>query len=121
MSDTDALGPRGEEIAANHLTEKGYRILHRNWKSGRHEIDLVAETGNTVVFVEVKTRSGDYDLLPRDLVTPKKQKIIILAAESYIRRYNINKNSRFDIIIVISKGKTFNIEHIEDAYYPTLR
>lgn len=121
MSDKDAIGPMGEELAANHLAGKGYRILHRNWKSGRHEIDLVAEIDNTVVFAEVKTRSGDYDLLPRDLVSPKKQKIIILAAENYIRRYNINKNSRFDIIIVISKGNTNQIEHIEDAYYPTLR
>ena len=51
----------------------------------------------------------------------KKHKIIILAAENYLRRFNINKNSRFDIIIVISKGKTNRIEHIEDAYYPTLR
>ena len=121
MSDKDSLGPRGEEIAADHLAGKGYRILHRNWKSGRHEIDLVAEINNTVVFVEVKTRSGDYDMLPRDLVSPKKQKIIILAAENYIRKYNINKNSRFDIIIIISKDKTNRIEHIEEAYYPTLR
>jgi putative endonuclease len=58
---------------------------------------------------------------PRDTVTPKKQKLIIYAAEAYINKYNINKESRFDLIIVMGKEEPFKIDHIENAYYPTLR
>ena len=121
MTDVNKLGPEGEEIAVKHLIEKGYKIRHRNWKSGQKEIDIVAENNNSVVFVEVKTRRDDYYLHPRDAVTEKKQKMIIYAAESYISIYNIEKESRFDIITVISEGSSFTVEHIEDAFYPTLK
>ena len=121
MADPSNLGPAGEEIAVRHLTGKGYRIRHRNWKQGQKEIDIVAENENMIVFVEVKTRMENYYLHPRDAVTDKKQKMIIYAADTYLRIYNIDKESRFDVITVISDGKNFNVEHIENAFYPTLR
>jgi len=121
MADINKLGPEGEDIAVRHLIEKGYKIRHRNWKSGQKEIDIVAENDKFIVFVEVKTRRDDYYLHPRDAVTEKKQKMIIYAADSYIRIYNIDKESRFDVITVISDGESFTVEHIEDAFYSTLR
>lgn len=121
MAESHSLGKEGEEMAAGHLKSKGYRILHRNWVSGRKEIDIVAENNNFVVFAEVKTRSRDMKLSHEELVSREKQRFLVLAADSYIRRYNINKESRFDVIIIISKDKTFEIEHIENAFYPTLR
>ena len=121
MAESHSLGRQGEEIASNHLKSKGYRILHRNWISGKKEIDIVAENNEYVVFAEVKTRTYDMKLQPGDLVSKEKQKLMIYAAEAYIRRYNINKESRFDVITIISKGKDFDIEHIENAFYPTLR
>jgi putative endonuclease len=121
MADSHLLGQKGEDIAANHLKQMGYSILHRNWKSGKRELDIVAENRDFIVFVEVKTRTDDYQMHPRHAVTSEKQKSIIYAAEGYIHRYNINKESRFDIIIVISDGKSIEVEHIEDAFYPTLR
>jgi putative endonuclease len=121
MAESHILGKEGEEMAAGHLKNKGFRILHRNWVSGRKEIDIVAENNEYVVFVEVKTRSADMKLRPDELVSREKQRSMLYAADSYIRRYNINKESRFDVITIISKEKSFEIEHIENAFYPTLR
>jgi putative endonuclease len=121
MADSHSLGKKGENLAIEHLENKGFKILHRNWKSGRRELDIVAETNDYIVFVEVKTRMDDYRVHPRQAVTSEKQKSIIYAAESYIRKYNIEKESRFDVISIISSGKTTEIEHVEDAFYPTLR
>ena len=121
MADSHILGKEGEEMAAGHLKNKGFRILHRNWVSGKKEIDIVAEKNESVVFVEVKTRSRDMKLGHEELVSREKQRSMMYAAESYIRRYNINKESRFDVIIIISKDNSFEIEHIENAFYPTLR
>ena len=121
MADSHILGQEGEELAREHLLKKGYKILHRNWKSGKREIDIVAENKDFIVFVEVKTRSDDYLMHPRHAVTSEKQKSIIYAAENYLKRYNINKESRFDIVSIISDGKSVLVEHIEDAFYPTLR
>jgi putative endonuclease len=121
MAESHDLGQRGEEEAARYLAEKGYRILCRNWKSGRLEIDIIAETEEFMVFAEVKTRSEDYLLDPASAVTSGKQKSLILAAESYIKRYRIDKDSRFDIISIIRKGSHYQIEHIENAYYPGLK
>ncbi len=121
MAESHSLGKDGEEMAADHLKGEGYRILHRNWVSGRKEIDIVAENNEFVVFTEVKTRSRDMKLSHEELVSREKQRFLVLAADSYIRRYNINKESRFDVIIIISKDNSFDIEHIENAFYPTLK
>jgi putative endonuclease len=121
MADSHILGQKGEDIAAGHLVEKGYRILHRNWKSGKRELDIVAENNDFIVFVEVKTRTDDYSIHPRQAVTSEKQRSIIYAAEGYIQKYNINKEGRFDIVAVISDGQSVVVEHIENAFYPTLR
>jgi putative endonuclease len=121
MSESHDLGRQGEELAAGHLNKAGYKILFRNWKWGKNEIDIIAENKEFIVFAEVKTRTDDYQVHPVAAVTRGKQKSIILAADGYIKRYNINKDSRFDVITIIKKGEQFEIDHIEDAFYPTLR
>jgi putative endonuclease len=121
MAESHNLGHEGEELAREHLLKKGYKILHRNWKRGKREIDIVAENTDFIVFIEVKTRTDDYHMHPRHAVTSEKQKSIIFAAEKYLEIYNIDKESRFDIISILSDGKSIEVEHIEDAFYPTLR
>ena len=121
MADSHTLGKSGEEQAAEHLRNSGYTIRHRNWKSGKTEIDIVAENRDYIVFVEVKTRSSDTFLKPADAVTREKQRTIIFAADNYIRKYGVEKESRFDIITIIQKGAKSDIEHMENAFYPTLR
>jgi putative endonuclease len=121
MAESHDLGQTGEDKARAHLLSKGYKILQCNWRSGKREIDIIAENKDYIVFVEVKTRTSDHILHPSRAVTGEKQKSIILAAEGYLKRYNINKESRFDIISIIDDGKAEIIEHIEYAFYPTLR
>lgn len=120
MSDNTETGAKGEELAAGWLKKAGYTIRDRNWRSGKTEIDIIAENNDFIVFVEVKSRSADYQVHPRDAVNIPKQRTIIFAASNYIKRFNIDKESRFDIITVIFNGNDWDIEHIEDAYYPTL-
>ncbi len=121
MSESKSLGQQGEDFAAEHLKAKGYSIRHRNWVSGKKEIDIIAENKEYVVFVEVKTRSEGPLVDPREAISKDKRTSMIYAAESYIRRYNINKESRFDVILVEATNEGFKPEHIEFAFYPTLR
>jgi len=119
MSDNAALGPRGEELAAAYLRQKGYTIRDRNWRSGRTEIDIIAENSGFVVFVEVKTRSADYQVHPAEAVNVPKQRTIINAASNYITRNGLVQEARFDIITVIFGRNGWEIDHIENAFYPT--
>ena len=121
MSESQGLGKKGEELATEHLKKAGFRILFRNWTWGKHEIDIIAENKDLVVFVEVKTRNEDFMMHPLTAITTAKQKSIIFAADGYIQKFKINKESRFDVITIIKEADSFRIDHTEDAFYPTLR
>lgn len=121
MSESHDLGKKGEDLAVEYLKKKGYTIRHRNWKSGKTELDIIAENNEYIVFAEVKTRSEDYLLDPAGAVNREKQKTIIFAADKYLQTYGLDKESRFDVISIISKGSGSVIDHIENAFYPTLR
>ena len=115
MPDNQKTGARGEKLAAEYLQQKGYRILEQNWRSGRLEIDIIAEQNNILVFVEVKTRSTDYYGYPEESVTDTKQEHILKAAEDYVILHNISNEIRFDIVSVIINPNFEKIYHIEDA------
>lgn len=122
MSESSSLGRKGEDLAVSFLAGKGYQIRNRNWKAGKLEVDIIAETSEFIVFIEVKTRSEGFLESPQDAVTREKQRSLVLAADTYIRWFDISKQVRFDVITVIAGGQTLTIEkHIEDAFYPTLR
>jgi len=122
MAESHNLGKKGEDLAVEHLRGKGYNIVRRNWKSGRYEVDIIAENKDFMVFVEVKTRSENFLLPPASAgSTKEKQRSLIYLADSYIKWFNITKECRFDVISVIKKEDTFDIDHIEGAFYPTLR
>lgn len=121
MSESHELGRKGEDLAAAYLKNNGFRILCSNWKWGKNEIDIIAENKEFIVFIEVKTRSDNFQEDPRTAISNEKQKSIIRAADGYIQRFKIDKESRFDVIIIIRKNEEFEIDHIENAFYPTLR
>ncbi len=118
MSDIE-LGKRGEKIAKWHLVNKGYKFITSNWRFGHKEIDIIFEVLNCIVFVEVKTRS-DLNIIPDLCIGQKKQDTLIDAANSFVDLYNIDKEVRFDVVLVGIKENTVKINHIEDAFYPTL-
>ena len=121
MSESHELGQKGEDHAVAYLKNKGFKILFRNWKWGKHEIDIIAENKDFIIYVEVKTRTDNFQMHPVTAITKEKQKSIIWAADGYIKKFNIDKESRFDVITIIKKNEDFEIDHIEDAFYPTLR
>jgi putative endonuclease len=117
MAQHNELGKAGETAALEYLKAHGYQIRHINWHIGHLELDIVAQTDDELVIVEVKTRTGDWDS-PEDAVNNVKIKRTIAAADCYIKYFNIDLPARFDIIAVIGKHPDFAIEHIEDAFYP---
>ena len=121
MAESHNLGQKGEDLAADHLEKSGYKILFRNWKWGKHEIDIIAENQDFIIFAEVKTRNNDFRMHPASAVTKEKQKSIIWAANGYLQKFNVDKEGRFDVITIIKTGESYQIDHIEGAFYPTLR
>ncbi|CAM1367836.1 YraN family protein [Tenacibaculum xiamenense] len=116
MADHYELGKKGEEIACNFLTDKGYRILRRNYRFQKAEIDIVAQINDLLVVVEVKTRTSAYFGNPQDFVNEKKIKLLVQAINKYVEENDIDLEIRFDIIAIVSEKKGFSIEHIEDAF-----
>jgi putative endonuclease len=116
MAAHNILGQKGEEAAVNHLLQKGYVIRHRNWKRGHFELDIVAVKVGELVVVEVKTRRNINFALPQDAVTEGKIKWTVLAADAYIRFFQLDIPVRFDIITIVGQEGHFHIEHIEAAF-----
>lgn len=114
-------GVVGEEIATEFLQNKGYKILEKNWRFQHLEIDIIASVNNILVVVEVKLRANDSYGNPENFVTKSKQKNLIKAANFYIQENNINCETRFDVISIIKHPETLQVEHIEHAFYPTLK
>lgn len=121
MADHLETGMKGEEIAKKYLIEKGYSVLETNWRSGPHEIDIIAKKGFNLVIVEVKTRKGKPLVEPEEAVDMNKQRLLIKAANKYICLNNIDLETRFDIIGIIIQGENYQVNHLEDAFYPRLQ
>lgn len=111
------LGRNGEDIATEYLEKNGYKILERNWRFGRIEVDIIACNDDYLVFVEVKTRASDRWGNPEFSVTNDKIKRIVEAAESYINKFPIELPVRFDVISVIINGDKIELEHFDDAFF----
>lgn len=114
------FGKKGEDLAVAHLQQQQYEILHRNWTYGRKEIDIVARQGDTLVFVEVKTRSSQFFGMPEDAVNPRKTDFLQQAASQYMNQNSLQPNAiRFDIIAVTIDATAAGLQeivHLEDAF-----
>lgn len=112
-------GRRGEALAAHFLTHRGYEILARNYRTRRGEIDLIARDGKTVVFVEVKARTGSRFGSPCEAVDAKKQQRLRLAAEEWLCQQEEVPFCRFDVIEVYlpaEPDEEFRIRQLTDAF-----
>lgn len=118
MSKLNDLGQKGEQIAQLFLKNKGYLILHTNYRFQHMEVDIIALDKDTLVFCEIKTRTSKIFGYPEEAVTLRKQKHLKICAEHFqLSNPNYNK-LRFDIVSIIhSQGKTEEIFHLEDAFY----
>jgi len=113
-----ALGRRGEDLAHRYLQKRGFSIVARNYRgrNGGVEVDLIGWDGPVLVFVEVKSRSGDSFGPPEKAVDQEKQVRLIRAAGEYIHRIGVDwKNVRFDLVSVLF-GDPQILSHVEDAF-----
>lgn len=113
-----SFGKAGEDAAVVFLERKGYRIIKRNYRAARDEIDIIAKINNTLVIVEVKTRATNTYSVPEDFITPHKETCLLRAAQAYIDDEDWNGDTRFDLIAIYHAGKELQFIHIEDAFYP---
>jgi putative endonuclease len=115
-----ALGRRGEEVAVRYLSAKGYSILERGFRTFRGEIDIIARQGETLVFVEVKTRRSTEFGFPDESVNLSKQNQVRKIAQGYLLKKHLPENAtpcRFDILSVVwAGGRGLAITHLENAF-----
>lgn len=114
------LGKLGEDLATTYLQQKNYVILARNWRSGKAEIDIIAQIEKNIIFIEVKTRKTLYFGFPEQAVNKHKQQLIANAAINYLNQINSENNKfkpQFDVIaLVIQQKKIIQLHHIEHAF-----
>lgn len=117
MAAHNELGAWGEALAAQFLQQKGYTIVERDWHSGHRDIDIVALDGDTVVFVEVKTRRNRVFSEPEDAVDYMKLRNLRAAINHYVKYKRLDQEMRLDVVSIVGTpdGGEPDINHIEDV------
>ena len=117
MAKHNELGKKGEQLAVDYLIKKGYNIVQRNYRFQKAEVDIIAQLKNTLAIVEVKTRSTVDFGNPQDFVKPKQIQRLVKAVDEYVNVNKLDVEVRFDIIAIVRQGNSYNIEHLENAFY----
>ena len=123
MAEHNELGKWGEDEAALFLEDEGYVILERNWRLEHRDLDIIALTpdGETLVIIEVKTRTAAELQEPEQAVDKRKMRNLAVAANAYLKTCGMDKEVRFDIISIVSEARQVrHIEHLKDAFNPML-
>jgi putative endonuclease len=117
LTPSKARGNLGEDAAARYLESRGMRVLDRNWRYRQWELDLVCRDGDTLVFVEVKTRGRGALGTPADGLDRTKQARLAKAAARYLSAKGLwDEPCRFDLAAVTDAGTSMDVEHIENAF-----
>ncbi len=111
------LGRWGESVAAIHLEAKGFEIVERNWRCELGEIDIIAQFGEELIFVEVKTRQGNQMGAPEEGLTEEKSKKLFQLAQIYLSETDNDADWRIDLVALAldQSGKLERCEHIPNA------
>ena len=120
MAQHNEFGKKGELFAKAYLEKLGYTIRDVNWRTGNMEIDIIAETNEQLIIVEVKTRAAFQPIDPRESITTGRIRRMVNAAHEYILQFDIDKEPRFDLIFLVQDNQQFQVEHIEDAFLPPI-
>ncbi len=112
------MGNRSEDIALEHLQQKGYRLVERNFQCKTGEIDLIMQKGDTLVFAEVRSRTGTQYGEPSESVNRRKQDKIRRTAKYYLYQNRRLERCycRFDVISIVWNNGAYTIEWIPDAF-----
>jgi putative endonuclease len=113
----NTLGKEGEQIAETYLKEKGFDILHRNWRYSHYEIDIIAMRNNVLHFVEVKIRSSKKFGLPEEAVNKIKFQSLLNAADEFLFQNLQYKHVQYDVLAICKfKNTPIDFFLIEDVY-----
>lgn len=118
------LGDRGERAAVRFLKAEGYRILARQHRTALGEVDIIAQDGETTVFVEVKTRSTAAAGQPFEAVDRQKQHKMTLVALAWLKHYQrLDQPARFDVVSILwpEDSRKPQIQHFRNAFEPVGR
>ncbi len=120
MTNAFHTGKNGEQVAVRLLQQQGYRIRYQNWRYKNLEVDIIAEEGDILVFVEVKTRTLKTYGMPYEFVDAVKQARLTRAANHYIATNRYGGEIRFDIVSILysTKDNTYDTRLIRDAFWP---
>ncbi|MBF0152967.1 MAG: YraN family protein [Magnetococcales bacterium] len=118
QDDRKVLGRFAEELAAGHLSRTGYRILERNVRFRRGELDIIALHGEDLVFCEVKARRSDQYGSPAEAIDLRKQRRLLLLGTLYLQAHPeyANRCCRFDAALVFPQGSGWCVEVIQNAF-----
>jgi len=116
MAAHNELGKKGEELAVEFLLKKGYKIVSRNFKFQKTEVDIIARKGKTLAIIEVKTRSTPDFGDPQEFVKAKQIQNLVKAVDYFVDEHDLDVDVRFDIVAIIKNKAGTRLEHLEDAF-----
>lgn len=117
MAEHTDFGKIAEDLATEFLQGKGYKILVRNFRNQKAEIDIIAEYDNKIIIVEVKARGTDFFMQPHEAVNKKKIKLLVACTDAYLNKNQLDKEVRFDIVSILkNKNSPPIITHLENAF-----
>jgi putative endonuclease len=116
MAQHNELGDKGEQLAVDYLLKNNYKIIARNYRFLKAEIDVIAQKEQVVICIEVKTRSSVDFGSPQDFINPKKIKLLVSAMDNFVIENDLDLEVRFDIIAILKQKSVFQIEHLKDAF-----
>lgn len=117
MAQHNELGKKGEQLAVEFLLNNNYKVIERNYRFDKAEVDIIAQKEDILAIVEVKTRSTLDFGNPQDFVKPKQIKNLVKAVDEYVTENDLDIEVRFDIIAIVKEKGEFIIEHLENAFY----
>lgn len=117
MAQHNELGKKGEQLAVDFLLKNNYEVIERNYRFEKAEVDIIAKKDQTLAIIEVKTRSTSDFGNPQDFVKPKQIQRLVKAIDEYVTENDLDVEIRFDIIAIVKTGKSYDIEHLKNAFY----
>jgi putative endonuclease len=116
MAFHNELGKKGEDLAVSYLIKHGYKIVARNFRYQKAEVDIIARKEDILAIVEVKTRSTPEFGNPQDFVKGKQIQNLVKAVDYFVTEHQLEVDVRFDIIGIIKNSSGTTIEHLENAF-----
>ncbi len=117
MGKHNEFGKLGEQMAVDFLQKNGYIIYERNYRYLKAEIDIIARKGDMLTIIEVKSRTEGFVQDISEVISKKKIKLLVMAADHYVQKTGAKEEVRFDLITIIKKNGGLNLEHVKNAFY----